>query len=1001
MVMISKKLQEHISLSRTAAMANKAKGNRYVEILSSLYSDQSRFIEELLQNANDACVRKGFLKGEGNVRFELRDNILFFYHNGILFDEQDLISVTTIGQTTKNGFTDVNLIGKFGLGFKSVFSICHEPEIHSGEYHFRIKDFEVLESTTPADTKGYGTCIALPLKKEEHISEIVAEGLEKITYHHLLFVKGYGTIETETDNTCYSIQSETIATYGNDLNIVRITDSRCDEPEHLLTCSMHNGKMKVAFRVEVNKEITNVKYCALPDQNVSVYFPTLVSTHCGFLIHAEFTTTPTREQIPFEHHKAPENLELLNALSTAFSRLPKILKKNGLLSSGFWTLMPVFTITQDYPISAAVYKGLSKAVDKDAVIPDTTGRFLKLDDLALVPADIAELLNKSDAELLFDKKGIVNQELAEKIFTSVNSTFFTKLKKIDVADFAFAVGNRTKFLQRKNVQWHKKFLHLVSKNNDLWSKSKQNSWFSLREKPFVLLNDKRIAAPFQDGKAAIFHCNTMRKNIPAIHRELLKDIDLTTFFRLLEIPDPDETVLLKRDILPVFRNTDSGLRKNLNAWKKCIQMFQFSDKKTMQLIKEKLSDTACVPVRFTISDKIAYSSPSETYLPEPEVYAFFEGADIPVIHEKLFHFIQQVEIQGTNVFRFFGFRKRPGFVSVSSSERMSEFDEARQKITDSGYTILKETLNDYDIHGLEDFFRAPSLAKSFIIAQIVTDMIPEAEMVFETYTQQFRETVKPVFLKKLNERAWLYDASEQLKKNNDLTSLHHEYSRAGLNIRMLCDIFGLNLIPADISPEEFDLIRSLRSMNKSHEQVKQMIEHFSEPKPELLPEIQSIVPVVIDYSGKHEQKAGITPSAHIQESISFEGLISTHIQHHSLNTAWFDEQPKQRRAVDIVSMLLQKERDELTTIEQPDPSKPNCLHICRNGIPFRRILISGMKTPEGLFLFQLFNQSPNITEVHETFLYAADNVYSEKPVVYCREINYTEHPGFAFGLIYM
>ena len=29
--------------------------------------------------------------------------------------------------------------------FKSVFAICNRPEIHSGEYHFAIRDFEVLE----------------------------------------------------------------------------------------------------------------------------------------------------------------------------------------------------------------------------------------------------------------------------------------------------------------------------------------------------------------------------------------------------------------------------------------------------------------------------------------------------------------------------------------------------------------------------------------------------------------------------------------------------------------------------------------------------------------------------------------------------------------------------------------------------------------------------------------------------------------------------------------
>jgi len=39
----------------------------------------------------------------------------------------------------------LTLIGKFGAGFKSVFAVTKTPQIHSGEYHFKIRDFIIPE----------------------------------------------------------------------------------------------------------------------------------------------------------------------------------------------------------------------------------------------------------------------------------------------------------------------------------------------------------------------------------------------------------------------------------------------------------------------------------------------------------------------------------------------------------------------------------------------------------------------------------------------------------------------------------------------------------------------------------------------------------------------------------------------------------------------------------------------------------------------------------------
>ena len=106
-------------------------------LLSDLYPDNAHFIYELLQNAEDA--------GASEVRFYLTDRSVEFEHNGPrLFSPKDVEDITSIGSSTKKD--DPTNIGKFGIGFKAVFSYTSTPEIESGEYHFHIRDLVVPDT---------------------------------------------------------------------------------------------------------------------------------------------------------------------------------------------------------------------------------------------------------------------------------------------------------------------------------------------------------------------------------------------------------------------------------------------------------------------------------------------------------------------------------------------------------------------------------------------------------------------------------------------------------------------------------------------------------------------------------------------------------------------------------------------------------------------------------------------------------------------------------------
>jgi hypothetical protein len=161
-------------------------------ILAGLYDDPSHFIFELLQNAEDESAN--------TISFYLFNDRLEIHHNGEDFDFKDVDAITGIGKSTKKD--ELNKIGKFGVGFKSVFAITENPEIYSGEYAFRVNNFvvpEKLNNSLKSRTK-----IVLPfdhrIRGTKEVFNLVADRLKNIGEITLLFLENIQEINWFINN---------------------------------------------------------------------------------------------------------------------------------------------------------------------------------------------------------------------------------------------------------------------------------------------------------------------------------------------------------------------------------------------------------------------------------------------------------------------------------------------------------------------------------------------------------------------------------------------------------------------------------------------------------------------------------------------------------------------------------------------------------------------------------------------------------------------------------
>lgn len=109
----------------------------YLDLILKSGTDRARFIQELLQNADDCVYPQGSIP---SFSLSQRGNSIVTEYNETGFTMANIRSITAIGESTKNRLLagDLRSIGEKGVGFKTVFATASEVKIYSGDYNFAL-----------------------------------------------------------------------------------------------------------------------------------------------------------------------------------------------------------------------------------------------------------------------------------------------------------------------------------------------------------------------------------------------------------------------------------------------------------------------------------------------------------------------------------------------------------------------------------------------------------------------------------------------------------------------------------------------------------------------------------------------------------------------------------------------------------------------------------------------------------------------------------------------
>lgn len=598
------------------------------EIIANLYSDISHFIYELLQNAEDSEATF--------INFELKKDSLLITHNGKLFNHNDVDAITTIGFSTKKD--DLNKIGKFGAGFKSVFAITNTPRIYSGDLSFEIQDYIVPQTISKIELEENLTAIELLFNSQKINSErayqVISDKLLKLESESLLFLKNIQKIQWSFLEKNGSFNKVKKKSKNCEYIDIIINNNESTKTKSYLkidrTIQLHNKNLtlSIAYALENNQIIP------IENSLLSVFFPTKVNTYYKFLLQAPYKTTPNRENIPFEDE---DNQVITKELSKLVGENFLILKEENLYNINFLEKMISYSKYYNNTLYMAIYYELIKSFREYDLLPTSLYTYCKSSDLVLGEnEDIIKFL-ENDIEKHTNKKYFFVNKYSNTFTRYLNAELGIQVFKND--DFLSKITAED--LEEKDDEWLISFYEFLTTQN--FSK------IHLYNKPIMKLLDNSFVSlykEYSDTKPQVYLPTGKKSKFKTLHNLFIENDSLKAFINKYKVIKPNNISELKEFILPKYISTPKvTLEEYIEDFIFIIEAYNNSNKPDKEQIENLCKDKSLI-----LSFNENFYKAQDVYLNTDELKEWFKNtSDTKFIHptlnnDKTYEFLNAIGI---------------------------------------------------------------------------------------------------------------------------------------------------------------------------------------------------------------------------------------------------------------------------------------------------------------------------------------------------------------------
>ena len=513
-----------------------------LDLLGQLYSERTHFIFELIQNAEDA--------GATELAFSLLRDRLEVRHDGRPFTEADVRGVCGVGQSGKSSSDQLTAIGKFGIGFKSVYAYTKSPRVYSGDEAFGIESYVRPFAVPPVALPPSQTLFVFPFDHDTvpaatAFAEIGA-ALESLQPGVLLFLTNIGRLSVGEG----AVLTRSVA--GGAPRRVRLARGRRAE-EWLVWSRRVEGvgrPVEIAFRVSEDGRLARCDRSFL-----TVVFPTEKETSLGFLIQGPYRTTPARDNVP-QHD--PANQALARETAALLVDVLLSLRDDGLVSVPVLAALPLDAAR--FPAGSLLHplwSSVREALAGEALIPMDGGGYEAAASLRLArDAELRGLLGPDQLSALYG----ISVAFADPSAASypVLWGYLADVLGIGEVTAAGIVPDLTaEFLRAQTDKWIARLYGFLFGHSSLWRSARfeDEEPGPARTAPIIRLEDGGQVAPFDaEGRPAVYLPSAAASvsGLATVRRAVADSPAARQFLEALGLARPDVLAEVLSLILPRY-----------------------------------------------------------------------------------------------------------------------------------------------------------------------------------------------------------------------------------------------------------------------------------------------------------------------------------------------------------------------------------------------------------------------------------------------------------------
>ena len=752
------------------------------KLAAERYDDRTHFIFELLQNAEDALGRRGDWHGPRDCTFKLTPTCLTLSHYGQPFDEADVRSVCDFDESTKNESS----IGRFGIGFKSVYAVTDRPEIHSGDEDFAIEDYVFPQRVNRTTRAVDETQIVLPFRpNDETVSQRIAAGFQHLGPGALLFLRNIDEINWSVEGGASGVYMRSAPQLlGPNVKRLTVIGQESGKPDvdqnwlifHRDVSSVGQdkvGRVEVAFSL-VSASDASERWSVQPvaESPLVVFFPTVVPTNLGFLVQGPYLTTPSRDNIsrdePWNQHLVNETVKLLVAAL-------RWLRDRGMLDTSALRCLPIDRARfPEGSIFAPIFNAVRQAFFDEALLPRFDGGFVSAGQARLARTqELRDLFSPEQVEWLFGAKGCawLTGDITQDRAPELRKYLLQELDVPEVTPEQVVPRLDETFLSAQPDEWITRLYAFLNGQKALASR--------LSSIPLVRLDDGTHVVACENGSAKAFLPSAFKTSFPTVRRVVSSTPDARSFLVSLGLTEPDPVDDVVWNVLPKYRAAEvdgaevDGDEEAYSADIERIRIaFDTDSKAQREKLLTELRRTPFVMVVDVGTGKDYVSRPGVVYIATDRLKALFAGVPRVFVVDDSYDCLRGEDVRDLLVACGASRYLAPQAISTTLTH-----DEKAQLRKGAGLerASWQDPPEDYTIRGLGELLEGlrklqpeEAAARAAALWDALVDLEGRGTSTFSgSYRWGFAREIKVArfdahFVRQLNQASWIPDARGEL-----------------------------------------------------------------------------------------------------------------------------------------------------------------------------------------------------------------------------------------------